>query len=151
MENLKNKLKNFSLEELKALYTPISREISTFDTTFDLEYEESFIKENGQQSKRTTKARARLRGSIDRKCYVVYARYKYKAKVTVNGKPFKVDSIIARMNSGNDDFTKKVNNNSELNKTDKVYEYGVACKASWMIATAKKGNSTGRVRVDLKL
>ncbi len=68
----------------------------------------------------------------------------------MEGKPFPVDFINAEMNSGNGIFRKKVNNSSMLKKTDKVFEYGNACRSSWMVVVAKKGNATGKVKVKLK-
>lgn len=149
-EQLSAFLKKLKENEIKEIYTPISVEESTFSTPIILEEEEIIEDENGVEYKNNIKVSAILNGRIKRTCYVVYAKFQYHAWVTLGGKPYSVDVISAKMNSGNGDFNKTVKNTSSLKKLDEVYEYGNACRSAKMIVKAKKGNASATVEVKLK-
>ena len=142
-------LQGLTQDEVKSIYDPISEEETTFSVSFVLEEEEEIEDETGKTIKSIAKIDAILHGTINRTCYIAYAKYQYHAWVTLNNKPYQVDVISAKMNSGNGEFTKKVNNASSLKKLDEVYEYGNACRSARMTATARKGNASGTVQVRL--
>lgn len=149
-EHLAEFLKKLNEEEIKSIYLPTSNEKSTFSIPIVLEEEETIEDENGNKSKNIVKVNAILNGRIKRTCYVLYAKFQYHAWVTLGGKPYSVDVISAKMNSGNGNFNKTVKNTSSLKKLDEVYEYGNACRSAKMIVTARKGNGSATVEVKLR-
>jgi len=142
-------LQGLTPDEVKSIYEPISEEETTFSTSFIFEEEETLEDETGKQAKSMVKVDAILHANITRTCYIAYAKFKYHAWVTLNNKPYSVDVISAKMNSGNGPFSKTVNNASSLKKLDEVYEYGNACRSATMTATARKGNASATVQVRL--
>lgn len=153
-QNVTKKVTDFldglTSDEIKSIYEPTSEEETTFSVPFFLEEDEMAEDANGNQTKRIVRVDAILQGTIKRTCYVAYAKYQYHAWVTLNGQPYTVDEISAKMNSGNGFFTKTANNVSSLKKLDEVYEYGNACRSAYMLAKARKGNASGAVEVRLK-
>ena len=143
-------LQNLSSDELKAIYQPVSEEETTFSVAIVFEEEEVLEDDSGETHKLLAQQGAILHATIKRTCYVAYAKFQYRAWVTLNGKSYAVDEISARMNSGNEYFTKKKENTSELKKLDEVYEYGNACRSAYMLAKARKGTATATVEVRLK-
>lgn len=149
-EHLTELLKKLNEEDVRSIYTPISDEKSTFSIPITIEEEETIEDKNGNESKSIMKVSAILNGEIKRTCYVLYAKFQYHAWVTLGGKPYSVDVISAKMNSGTDDFNKTVRNTSSLKKLDEVYEYGNACRTAKMTVTARKGSGSATVIVKLK-
>lgn len=143
-------IKNLSKENVKSIYTPISEQDSSFSIPITLEEDEIMEDENGNEIKNILKLNAILHAKIKRTCYIVYAKFQYHAWVTFAGKPYVVDLISAKMNSGNGYFSKVVKNTSSLKKLDEVYEYGNACRSAKMIVKARKGNASATVEVKLK-
>lgn len=149
-EKVNKALEGLSEEELREIYEPLSVEKGTYTIQFLLEEEEEVEDEQGNKSKKKVRTSASLHAKIERECYVVHAKYKYRAWVTTaDGRGFHVDEITATMDSGNGRFHKRVNNTSSLTKQDDVYAYGNACKSAYMLAKARKGNATAAVEVRL--
>lgn len=149
-EQLSEFLRQLKEDDIRIIYTPVSDEESTFSTPILLEEEEIIEEENGVENKNSIKVSAILNGRIKRTCYVVYAKFQYHAWITLGGKPYAVDVISAKMNSGNGDFRKTLKNTSSLKKLDEVYEYGNACRSAKMIVKARKGNTSATVEVKVK-
>ncbi|MCH7309295.1 hypothetical protein MMO38_14310 [Acinetobacter sp. NIPH 1852] len=143
-------LQNLTSDELKEIYQPISEEETTYSIAITFEEEEVQEDDSGKSYKTIVQQSAILHGMIKRTCYIAYAKFQYRAWVTLNGKSYAVDEISAKMNSGNGYFTKKKENTSELKKLDEVYEYGNACRSAYMLAKARKGMATATIEVRLK-
>jgi hypothetical protein len=143
-------LKKLKLSELEELFKIRSNEEMYYSSQIEIIEEEVIIDSSGNERVNKIKVYPIIHGSIKRTCYLVYAKYQYHAWVTLNGNPYNVDEISAKMDSGNGNFSKVVKNTHQLKKLDEVYEYGVACKSATMEATARKGNLSGTVKVKLK-
>ena len=146
-EETKAFLKDLTKEELKNVYTPLSMVESIVLEDFTFYEEESIEDIKGQTTTQNIKTTATLHARIKRTCYIAYVKYQYKAWVKIGNRNFKCDEIAMKMNSGIEDFTKKGTNISQLKKLDEIYEYGNACRTSTLVATARKGSATAKVRV----
>jgi hypothetical protein len=138
---LEEMLKALTEDEIRALYEPISEEVTNVEAP---------LVEGSEQTTALAGSGPVLRGEIKRTCYAVYAKYQCHAWVEDNGTPYNVDEISAVMNSGNGNFAKNETNSSSLKKLDEVYSYGNACQSARMTAKARKWGASAAVEVRLK-